>query len=123
MFVGCDPAFEHEFKGKVIDQENSKPIKDVKLEYTFYPIENFNHWRANVMETDSVKFTNESGDFKIDFTTLTITFDSLRIKVNKDGYREKILVSAREEWKSGFGFNQRKFRFNFGKIKLERNKN
>lgn len=123
ILVGCDPEFEHEFKGKVVSKENNEPLKDVKLEYTFYPIENLQHWRANGMERDSVKFTDESGEFQIDFSTLTMTFDSLIVNVNKEGYREKILVSAREEWKSGLGLNQRKFRFNFGKIKLEKNEN
>jgi len=120
VFVGCDPEFEHEFKGEVVSKGNNKLLKDVKLEYAFYPIENFNRWRSNVMERDSIKFTDESGQFEIKFSTLSMTFDSLKIKVNKEGYKEKILVSTNEDWKSGFGFNHRKFQFNFGKIELEK---
>jgi hypothetical protein len=123
MIVGCDPEFEHEFKGKVLGKENDEPLKEVKLEYTFYPLENLHHWRANVMERDSVKFTNEKGQFEINFSTITMTFDSIRIKINKDGYKEKIVVSAREEWSSRLGLNYRKIKFNFGKILLEENKN
>jgi hypothetical protein len=119
VFVGCDPEFEHEFKGKVVSKGNNKFLKDVKLEYTFYPIGNLNHWRSNVMERDSIKFTDENGQFEIKFSTLSRTFDSLKIKVNKEGYKEKILVSANENWKSGVGFNHRKFQFNFGIIELE----
>lgn len=118
MLVGCDPEFEHEFKGKVVNSENNEPIKNVKLEYSFYPIENLNHWRANMVERDSIKLTDKNGEFEIKFSTITMTFDSLKIKVNKKGYKERILISASEDWESGFGFNLRKFQFNFGKIEL-----
>lgn len=120
LCFGCDPAFEHAFKGKVVNTANGQPLQDVKVAYTFYPIENRNHWRAQDVAGDSITFTDENGDFKINFSTLTITFDSISIQVNKEGYQEKVVVSAREEWKSRLGFNHRTFRFNFGKIKLEK---
>lgn len=120
LFVGCDPEFEHEFKGKIVEKRKNEPIENVKLEYRFYPIENLNHWHANIEEIDSIKLTDKNGEFEIKFNTITMTFDSLKIRVNKEGYKEKILVSLNKDWKSGFGLNLRKFRFNFGKIELEK---
>lgn len=116
--VGCDPTYEHEFQGKIIEQESGKPINNAKLEYTFYPIENLNHWRAKVTHIDSIQFTNERGEFENNFKTLTLTFDSLKVRVIKEGYKEKVLNTENDNWNSIF--SRMKFRYDFGKIKLEK---
>lgn len=51
--------------------------------------------------------------------TLTLSFDSLKIKVSKEGFKEKTLSTKREEWKSDWAFSQKRFQFNFGKIELD----
>ena len=123
IILGCDPAFEHEFKGRIICKESNEPLESVKLEYTFLPIENFHHWRSNGIDKDPTKFTDKEGEFDISFGTVTLAYDSLKITLSKEGYKDKILISEQEEWKSGLGFNLRKFRFNFGEINLEKNEN
>ena len=120
IFAGCDPAFKHEFKGRILSEENNEPLEGAKSEYSFYPVENLYHWRANDTERDSVKITDKNGEFIIDFSTVTITFDSLEVKINKEGYKQKVLISTKEEWKSRRKLNQTDFRFDFGQVELER---
>ncbi|MCB9325434.1 MAG: hypothetical protein H6571_16975 [Lewinellaceae bacterium] len=122
IILGCDPEFEFEFKGKIINKANNKPLEEVKMEYTLFPIENLFHWRSNGLGKELIKYTNKAGEFEIKFSTLTMTFDSLKIILNKEGFNEKILISEQDQWNSKFASNPRKFRFNFGKIYLEPNK-
>ena len=116
----CSLPPNHEFKGKIISRGTYKPLNDVKLSYTFYPEEIMKTWPGYAEKIDSIKYTEESGKFEISFSTLAVTFDSLKITLTKEGYHEKTLVSRYKDWRTGFGINKKDFRFNFGAVPMEK---
>jgi len=120
IFWGCDPAFEHEFKGKIVDGETSIPLIDTNLKYKLYPVVENTNWRLNNIDLEAVKFTDEKGMFSITANTISVSFDSLVLVIEKEGYLEKRIVSKHKDWKSKTRFNLRTFQLDFDNINLER---
>ncbi len=120
MFMGCDPQFNYSFNGTIIKKEDNLPLDDVKISFKYFPIENINHWRANLMKNDTIQYTDEIGQFKNSFSTLTMAIDCVVVDIYKEGYKDIKFISTEKQWKSSFGFNQKTKLCHFGIISLEK---
>ncbi len=118
IITSCDPQFDYSISGKIVDNKENG-IEKLRLEYKFYPINNFKHWRTHLK--DSIIWTNENGRFEIKVSTLTMNFDSIKIKVNNANYKETYFTSKRDDWNTDYALNYKEFKYDFGNIKIIKN--
>lgn len=119
VLSSCDPAFKYEFSGTVVQSGKHEPIENAKLKFCFYPLENWQHWRTDGGNRDSLVVSEANGEFRFELTTLTMGFDSLSIKLSKEGFTEQRLISRREEWNRGISLNQTTFSLMLDTIEME----
>lgn len=101
IFQSCDPGVTYFINGKVIDSLEHKPLDSVKIEYRFYPLENFHNWRTRITK-DALVFTNKNGYFKFILPTLTMYFDSIKVFITKKGYHKRVITTLRKDWKKNW---------------------
>ena len=116
--LSCDPTYVYEGKGRVISDKDNKPISGVQVEYTFLPSDQLNHWRV-VTSADSATFTDQAGYFYITVETITLGFDSVRIKLSKEGFQDQVLLSASKDWKLITRLPHKKVGLDLGEIFMD----
>ncbi len=82
------------------------------------PFENINHWPAKAAKIHSIQYTGIEGEFEYDFNPVTLSFYSLKIKLTKLGYKEKVVLAEKGDW--NFKLTRRHFQYNFEGIEFEK---
>jgi hypothetical protein len=118
FLLSCDPPYVYEVKGRVISNKNNEPISGVQVDYTFLPSDQLNHWRV-VTSGDSTTFTDQAGYFYITVETITLAFDSVHIKLTKEGFQDHVLLSASKDWKLIARLPHRKVGLDLGEISMD----